>query len=87
MTPACMTATELAMWQEANAALTKNRADAPCRDCPLAFAEAMRAEGRCNGTPGGAGRAIQPTNDYVLARRRRQWREASARARQRKVAA
>lgn len=25
----------------------------PCTDCPLAFAADMRAEGRCNGTPGG----------------------------------
>jgi hypothetical protein len=50
--PACMTPTELGLWQEANAiADPKRRLSTPCNDCPLAFALSMREVGRCNGIP------------------------------------
>jgi len=47
-----MTPDELAGWHAMNALVTSNPATTPCQDCPLAWAEAMRAQGRCNGEPG-----------------------------------
>lgn len=54
--PACMDAGELAAWEATNERLSSAnmRAARPCTDCLLGFALEMRAEGRCNGTPGGA---------------------------------
>lgn len=81
MTPDCMTPAELTLWDLANRALS-SRADVPCRDCPMAFALAMRAEGCCNGTPEPPpGRRILDTDDPRVARRRTQWRESSRRLR------
>lgn len=77
-TPLCMDADELAAWRTANAKCNpRHRAPRPCFDCPVAFAVAMRLEGRCNG----AMRQDKPTTtpDARLA----QWRAASARRRER----
>ena len=49
--PACMTPDELAGWHALNA-MVNQPATTPCFDCPLAWAEAMRAVDRCNGVPG-----------------------------------
>jgi hypothetical protein len=52
--PLCMEPEEWADWQRRNPRLTDHAfAPRPCTDCPLGFAADMRAEGRCNGTPGG----------------------------------
>jgi hypothetical protein len=52
--PLCMSADEFAAWREMNGRITgRDRGSRPCDDCPLGFAAEMRAEGRCNGTPGG----------------------------------
>lgn len=50
LAPACMTADEYDTWLR----LLRFRHPGirPCFDCPIAFSLAMRAEGRCNGTPG-----------------------------------
>lgn len=51
--PACMTAEEHRLWIEANGLLNDHlQARRPCEDCPIAWADERRAEGRCNGTPG-----------------------------------
>ena len=64
--PACMDAGELAGWRDRNARLLPfRRAERPCEDCLLGFAAEMRAEGRCNGEPGGDG------EDQDFTRRRR----------------
>lgn len=53
-TPACMDADEWRAWLAMNDRLNQNlQATRPCHDCPLGHAADMRAEGRCNGTPGG----------------------------------
>lgn len=53
--PACMDADEWALWERANRSINSSieRATRPCADCPLGYAADMRAEDRCNGTPGG----------------------------------
>lgn len=53
--PACMDDEEWALWKAGNDRLVnrKLQASRPCADCPLGHAADMRAEGRCNGTPGG----------------------------------
>lgn len=43
-------------WRALNARVSgPGRAVLPCEDCPLTFALEMRADGRCNGEPGGSG--------------------------------
>lgn len=53
--PLCMDADELADWHALNSRNSNRseRAATPCDDCLLGFAAEMRAQGRCNGTPGG----------------------------------
>lgn len=53
--PACMDADEWALWERANRSINSSieRATRPCADCPLGYAADMRADDRCNGTPGG----------------------------------
>jgi hypothetical protein len=51
--PRCMTDEEYDSWSSKNAPMTLGKALRPCADCPLGYAADMRAEGRCNGTPGG----------------------------------
>ncbi len=42
-------------WRALNArTYGSNRAMLPCEDCPLTYALEMRADGRCNGKPGGS---------------------------------
>lgn len=53
--PACIDADEWAAWRARNP-LVGVEADLvarPCEECPLGFAADMRAQGRCNGEPGG----------------------------------
>lgn len=45
--PDCMDEREFALWDAANR-YTSHPAKKPCADCPAAFSEEMRAEGRCN---------------------------------------
>lgn len=54
--PACMGPDEWADWRAANPFTGRmhEQVARPCEDCLLGFAADMRAEGRCNGTPGGA---------------------------------
>ena len=49
----------------------------PCDDCDRAFAEAMRAEGRCDGHYPGE----DVIDRYRLAARRATWRESSRKRR------
>ena len=44
---------EWAAWRSLNDRSGSNRAARPCSDCLLGYAAEMRADGRCNGTPGG----------------------------------
>lgn len=49
----CMSDEEWSSWLALNPTnLGLGVADRPCTDCPLGFAGEMRAEGRCNGSPG-----------------------------------
>jgi hypothetical protein len=48
--PACMSDEEWATWRSSG---YLRLGDRPCSDCPLGYAAEMRAQGRCNGTPGG----------------------------------
>ena len=51
---ACMDADDWRIWRSL-AVFNGSEADQaarPCHDCPLSFALEMRAQGRCNGTPG-----------------------------------
>lgn len=52
--PDCMTSDELKLWLEAALVAWRHArpASSPCVDCPLVWAEAMRDQGLCNGTPG-----------------------------------
>ena len=53
--PLCMDEAEWARWREMNPQNMGGGikvAHRPCLDCPRWFAVEMRAEGRCNGTPG-----------------------------------
>lgn len=52
--PLCMDAAEWAEWRARNPIYLSEAVARPCEDCLLGFAADMRAEGRCNGTPGGA---------------------------------
>lgn len=64
--PLCMTADEWADWR-AHVSFTGHhteQAARPCDDCPLGFAADMRAEGRCNGTPGGV--ADEPEEEPIV---------------------
>lgn len=70
--PACMSDREFELWVAANRAVTVlAQLSSPCQECTWAFAREMRAEGRCDGSPG-ARLANTP--------RRQQWREYAARA-------
>lgn len=87
--PLCMSPDELAAWTEANERLVsmmRARSDAtPCTDCPLWFAQAMRAVGMCNGQPltGGRPRKDEPASEE----RRAQWRAAKQRQKREHLAA
>jgi len=62
-TPLCMDADEFETWSTtAKGWKTPNGRweMRPCTDCPLSFAAEMRAEGKCNGTPGWR----PPADDY-----------------------
>lgn len=58
-------ADDLADWQRLNLRNTNlaARAARPCEDCTLGFAADMRAEGRCNGTPGGVAEEDETVED------------------------
>ena len=61
--PACMDAVEWAEWGARNPLANIPEADQvarPCEECPIGWAADMRAEGRCNGIPGGS-RKTWPT--------------------------
>jgi hypothetical protein len=49
--PLCMEQGDWAHWQRMNPSIS-DLAARPCSDCPVGFAAEMRAEGKCNGTPG-----------------------------------
>lgn len=48
-----MSESEYAAWVESNQRIAWNRAASPCDDCIVSFALEMRAQDRCDGTPGG----------------------------------
>jgi hypothetical protein len=52
--PLCMEPEDWADWQAMNPRISEagGFAPRPCTDCPIAFADEMRAVGKCNGTPG-----------------------------------
>lgn len=52
--PLCMDARDWRDWQRLNPRNLGGHsvADRPCADCPASFAAEMRAEGKCNGSPG-----------------------------------
>jgi hypothetical protein len=87
MTPDCMTPAELEGWRVADARYRKGPSTGnPCLDCPLAFAEEMRAVGCCNGRPGRYSMLDPQPHRYddALARieaRRRAWRMSKRRIR------
>ena len=94
--PACMTPRDAALWWDAQrtvmAAFTRRtpagpRKCSPCDDCNRAFAEAMRAEKRCDGWyPGENGEPLEPslrargypTEEERVAARRATWRRSNA---------
>lgn len=86
MTFDCMTPEEYAAWIEA-ARRVRNGGRYPCADCPLAYEEAMRLQGRCDRRPTPAHRPIEPVSDPKVARRRAQWRNAKRRQYERERAA
>lgn len=49
----CMTDDEWIEWRDRNPLNVHGAIARPCEECPLGFAADMRAQGRCNGTPGG----------------------------------
>jgi hypothetical protein len=86
--PACMTEAEHMLWERANRVADK-RAESPCWDCPMAWAEQMRALDACDGTPG---QTRKPGRPWKVRRppgrprlpdtkRRIQWRESKRRMR------
>ena len=78
----CMTPEEWEGWQQANRVAHRNdRADRPCRDCSIPFAEAQRSIWRCNGVPAQAGRVPLLTPDERVERRRATRRDSSRRQR------
>ena len=60
--PLCMEPGDWKHWQRTNPRFGGGAgfAPRPCADCPLGFAAEMRAEGKCNGTPGWQ----PPADDY-----------------------
>ena len=85
--PACMTPRDAELWWDAQrtvmAAFTRRtpagpRKCSPCDDCDRAFAEAMRAEGRCDGHYPGE----EVLDRYRLAARRESWRQSSRKRRE-----
>lgn len=60
--PRCMSDEEYASWAEKNATRVKR----PCADCPLGYAADMRAQGRCNGTPGGVEQDEEEGDDVTM---------------------
>lgn len=56
--PLCMEPDEWNHWRRTNP--SNPMAARPCTDCPAGFAAEMRAEGKCNGTPGWR----PPADDY-----------------------
>ena len=102
--PACMTPRDAELWWDAQrtvmAAFTRRtpagpRKCSPCDDCDRAFAEAMRAEKRCDGTyPGEEPEHLAPsqywqgyaTPEERIAARRATWRRAGQRRRALQVA-
>ena len=52
MKPACMDEREYTEWMVLNKRALTHRTPSPCDDCTDAFAAEMRAEDRCDGTPG-----------------------------------
>ena len=84
--PACMSERDAALWWDAQrtvmAAFTRRtpagpRKCSPCDDCDRAFAEAMRAEGHCDGWYPGE----EAVDRYLQAVRRATWRESSRKRR------
>ena len=90
--PACMDAETDRLWWEAERASriggphSTSVPTSPCIDCNRAFAEAMRAEKRCDGTyPGEEPEPMEPslrargypTEEQRIAARRATWRRAN----------
>jgi len=82
--PACMDAETDRLWWQAERVRwsvggrpAKHDAS-PCDDCERAFAEAMRAEGRCDGHYPGE----EVLDRYRLAARRETWRQSSRKRRE-----
>ena len=85
--PACMDAETDRLWWEAERTsaqafkrrvLKGPRKVSPCDDCCREFAEAMRAEGRCDGHYPGE----EVLDRYRLAARRETWRQSSRKRRE-----
>ena len=91
--PACMSERDAELWWEAERSSHiggPHRATmptSPCIDCNRAFAEAMRAEKRCDGWyPGENGEPLEPslrargypTAEERIAARRATWRRSNA---------
>ena len=91
--PACMDAETDRLWWQAERASriggphAASMPTSPCIDCNRAFAEAMRAEGHCDGWyPGENGEPLDPrlrwqgyaTEEERVAARRATWRRANA---------
>ena len=80
-----MTPDELALWHEQAARVRslfdRRAATDPCADCTVAFSDEMRAQGRCNGTPGVTAPPIDLTKRRAETRResnrrcQARWRE------------
>ena len=68
-----MTAAEFEAWEEANVMLFANQAASPCADCTAAFAEEMRAEGRCDGEPREEPERKPGMSSYHEGLRRERW--------------
>lgn len=80
----CMSASELAMWIDANErAGGYNRAGSPCDDCPAGHALEMRAVGLCDGHPGGVEDEEELPPPMLSDARREQLRQAALRYRAR----
>jgi hypothetical protein len=76
--PLCMTPEELVRWHDANRTLNEPAAT-PCFDCVEWWAELMRAQGRCNGTPGEPPRPVRLSASELRRNRNRlaaqRWRD------------
>jgi len=67
--PACFTDDEWCLWLAPILTATgtvQPRRRNPCVDCPLAFADEMRAANRCNGIPGGTPGRPRKSENVVL---------------------